>query len=75
MRGDLTTIETLMPAALVPDLYRQLPALTAGEGVLESTLDGYRPVPGKPPTRRRTTADPRHRKAYLNSLTRQGARG
>jgi ribosomal protection tetracycline resistance protein len=74
-RGDLTTIETVVRAARVQDLRRQLPGLTAGEGVLESTFDGYRPVPGDPPTRKRTTADPRHRKEYLKSLTRQGARG
>jgi ribosomal protection tetracycline resistance protein len=59
----------------VQDLRRRLPGLTAGEGVLESTFDGYRPVHGDPPIRRRTTADPRHRKDYLRSLTRQGARG
>ena len=71
VRGDLTTIETSVPAARVPHLQRQLPQLTAGEGVLESTLDGYRPVPGEPPARRRTTADPRHRMEYLRSLTGQ----
>jgi ribosomal protection tetracycline resistance protein len=74
VRGDLTTIETVVPAARVQDLQRQLPGLTAGEGVLESTFDGYRPVHGDPPTRRRTKADPRHREEYLISLTRQGAR-
>jgi ribosomal protection tetracycline resistance protein len=58
VHGDLTTIETVVPAARVPDLRRRLPALTAGEGVLESTFDGYRPVHGDPPTRRRTTAQP-----------------
>jgi ribosomal protection tetracycline resistance protein len=75
VRGDLTTIEAAVPAARVQDLQRQLPALTAGEGVLESTFDRYRPVHGDPPTRPRTTADPRHREEYLISLTRQGARG
>ncbi len=75
VRGDLTTIETVVPAARIPDLQRQLPALTAGEGVLESTFDSYRPVHGQPPTRKRTTADPRHRKEYLKSLRRQGTRG
>ncbi|WP_203917958.1 elongation factor G [Rugosimonospora africana] len=73
--GDLTTIETVMPAARTPHLQRRLPALTAGEGVLESTFDGYRPVHGDPPTRPRTTADPRHREEYLTSLTRHGRRG
>jgi ribosomal protection tetracycline resistance protein len=74
VRGDLTTIETVVPAARVQDLQRRLPGLTAGEGVLESTFDGYRPVHGDPPIRRRTTTDPRHRKDYLRSLTRQGGR-
>ena len=75
VRGDLTTIEAVVPAARVQDLRRLVPGLTAGEGVLESTFDGYRPVAGVPPTRPRTTADPRHRQQYLISLTRQGARG
>jgi ribosomal protection tetracycline resistance protein len=75
VRGDLTTIETVVPAARVRDLQRQLPGLSAGEGVIESTFDGYRPVRGDAPTRPRTTADPRHRERYLLSLTRQGARG
>jgi ribosomal protection tetracycline resistance protein len=76
VRGDLTTVEAAVPAARVQHLQRQLPSLTAGEGVLESTLDGYRPVRGNPPpVRPRTTVDPRHREQYLASLTRQGARG
>jgi ribosomal protection tetracycline resistance protein len=68
VRGDLTTIGTVLPAARARDLHRQLPGLTAGEGVLESTFDGYRPVPGPPPTRPRGTADPRRRKEYLAAL-------
>jgi ribosomal protection tetracycline resistance protein len=75
VRGELTTIEAVLPAAKLPPLHRQLPGLTAGEGVLESTFDGYRAVSGEPPARRRTTADPRQRKEYLLSLTREGARG
>jgi ribosomal protection tetracycline resistance protein len=71
MRGDMTTIEAVLPAARVPALQRDLPALTAGEGVLESTFDGYRPVAGDPPTRPRTTADPRRRQEYLLSLNRR----
>ena len=74
VRGDLTTIETVVAAARVQELQRQLPALTAGEGVLESTFHGHRPVRGDAPTRVRTTADPRRREEYLISLTRQGAR-
>jgi ribosomal protection tetracycline resistance protein len=75
VRGELTTIETVLPAARVRDLQRQLPGLTAGEGVLESTFNGYRPVRADPPIRPRTTVDPRHREKYLTSLTRQGGRG
>ncbi|MBE1491489.1 elongation factor G [Plantactinospora soyae] len=75
LRGDLTTIEAVAPAARVPDLQRRLPGLTAGEGVVESTLDGYRPVRGEFTGRPRTTVDPRNRERYLLSLTRQGARG
>jgi ribosomal protection tetracycline resistance protein len=72
VRGDLTTIETVVPAARMQALQRQLPGLTAGEGVLESTFEGYRPIAGEPPTRARTMADPRRREQYLISLTRQG---
>jgi ribosomal protection tetracycline resistance protein len=74
VRGELTTIETVLPAARLSQLRSQVPGATAGEGVVESTFDGYRRVPGEPPVRARTTADPRHRKEYLNSLTREGAR-
>jgi ribosomal protection tetracycline resistance protein len=70
VRGDLTTISAVVPAAQTPDLQRRLPGLTAGEGVLESTFDGYRPVRGEPPVRPRTTVDPRNRADYLISLGR-----
>ena len=36
-----------------PGARRLLPALTSGEGVLESDFAGYEPVTGDPPTRRR----------------------
>jgi ribosomal protection tetracycline resistance protein len=75
VRGDLTTIETVVPAARVQQLQRKLPGLTAGEGVLESTFDGYQRVTSDPPIRPRTTADPRRTTEYLISLTRHGARG
>jgi ribosomal protection tetracycline resistance protein len=48
---DLSTVDTLLPAARVPYLARQLPGLTGGEGVLEWSFAGYRPVTGPPPTR------------------------
>lgn len=74
VQGELTVVECGLPAARLRALQRELPAVTAGEGVLESTLDGYRPVFGDPPQRTRSLADPRNRKEYLNSLTREGAR-
>ncbi len=74
LEGELATIETVLPAARVQDLRRQLPALTGGEGVLESDFDGYEPVSGAPPIRRRTTADPLNRKEYLLDLGRRVAR-
>jgi ribosomal protection tetracycline resistance protein len=56
LHGDLSTIVTVLPATRAHDLQRQLPRLTGGEGVLESSLAGYQPVNGDRPTRRRTTA-------------------
>ena len=49
-QGELSTVETL--PARVPDLQRQLPGLSSGEGVLESSFAGYLPVNGDQPTRR-----------------------
>ena len=47
-------IEAVLPAALVDGLQRELPRLTHGEGVLESTFAGYERVSGDPPRRRRS---------------------
>lgn len=60
-RGGLSTIETILPAARVQDLQRQLAALTHGEGVLESAFGGYQTVSAAAPTRRRTAANPLNR--------------
>ncbi len=53
VQGEVATIEAVLPAARADDLQRLLPALTGGEGVLETSFAGYRPVTGEPPTRRR----------------------
>jgi translation elongation factor EF-G len=50
-----------IPAARVHDLVRALPALTRGEGVLESAFDHYE--------RARTDANPLDRKEYLGRHT------
>jgi ribosomal protection tetracycline resistance protein len=52
LRGTLSVTETVLPAVRAQDLQRQLPELTGGEGVLDSTFAGYQPVSGDQPTRR-----------------------
>jgi len=74
LTGDLSTIETVMPAARAHDLQRQLPALTGGEGVLESNFGGYQRVSGTAPTRRRTTANPLDHQEYILHLARRATR-
>lgn len=54
LRGGLSTIETVLPAARAHELQRQLAGLTGGEGVLESSFAGYQPVNDEQPTRRRS---------------------
>jgi ribosomal protection tetracycline resistance protein len=51
LRGDLATIEAVLAATRADHLQRELPALTRGEGVVESTFAGYQPVSGEQPTR------------------------
>jgi ribosomal protection tetracycline resistance protein len=48
MQSASCAVDALLPAARVHDLERQLPALTRGEGVVESTFDQYRPVIAAP---------------------------
>jgi ribosomal protection tetracycline resistance protein len=42
--ADLAQVRTLLPAARAQDLQRQLPGLTSGEGVAETSFGGYRPL-------------------------------
>ena len=50
--GPLSMIETVLPTARAQDLQRQLPGLTGGEGVLDSSFAGYQPVSSDHPIRR-----------------------
>ena len=50
--NDLAVLETVLPVLRAQELQRLLPGLTSGEGVLESSFAGYRPVAGEPPVRR-----------------------
>jgi ribosomal protection tetracycline resistance protein len=69
-RGELSVLESALPATRVQELRRQLPGLTGGEGVLEAEFAGYQPVSGEPPVRRRTTPDPLDLDEYLAGVGR-----
>ena len=60
-----------VPAAQVHALQQRLPALTRGEGLLESTFDHYRAVRGPVPQRSRTDHNPLNRKEYLLHVVRR----
>src|SRR5215204_194237 len=51
LRGNLSTIETVLSASRAQELQRQLSRLTGGEGVLASSFAGYQPVSGEQPIR------------------------
>jgi ribosomal protection tetracycline resistance protein len=65
---EMSTIDTDLPAARLPDLQRQLPRLTSGQGVVGSEFAGYEPVSGASPVRQRTTVNPLNRREYLMRL-------
>jgi ribosomal protection tetracycline resistance protein len=65
VRKDFSVIAMMLPADHVQGLRRELPGITGGEGVVETTFGGYRPVRGAAPTRRRTTANPLNRVEYM----------
>lgn len=68
VRGELTALETALPSAQVHSLQQQLPGLTSGEGVLESSFAGYQSVRGISPTRPRTDNNPLDRKEYIRKV-------
>jgi ribosomal protection tetracycline resistance protein len=71
-RDALSVVEAVLPAARANELRRRLPALTGGEGVLEASFDGYRPVSGERPARPRTTPNPLNLDEYLMHLAGRG---
>jgi ribosomal protection tetracycline resistance protein len=71
MRGSSCVLEGEVPAYRVHELQQQLPALTRGEGLVESEFDSYRAVCGKTLTRPRTDYNPLNRKQYLLHVTRR----
>ncbi|MGH3715172.1 MAG: GTP-binding protein [Micromonosporaceae bacterium] len=71
MRGVSCLLDGEIPAAKVHQLQQLLPALTRGEGVLESGFDRYQPVRGAIPERPRSDHNPLHRKEYLLHVVRR----
>ena len=71
MQGVTCLIEGEIPAARVHRLHQELPALTSGEGVLETGFSRYRAIRGPAPRRQRTLSDPLDRKAYLRHVQRR----
>jgi ribosomal protection tetracycline resistance protein len=69
-KGSLCVVSGNMPAAAVHRLQQQLPALTRGEGVVESAFDHYEPVRGEIPARPRSDHNPLNRKEYLLRVSR-----
>jgi ribosomal protection tetracycline resistance protein len=68
LQGKLSTLAALLPVTQADELQRQLPRLTGGEGVLDSSFAGYQPVNCEPPRRRRTTPNPLELDEYMLSL-------
>ena len=66
------TLEGDIPVTRVHELRQQIPHLTRGEGVMESSFDRYEPVRGPFPTRPRTDDNPLNREEYLHRITRRG---
>jgi ribosomal protection tetracycline resistance protein len=71
LAAETSTLEGEIPAAAVYQLEQQLPALTRGEGVLESSFERYQPVTGPIPSRPRTDHDPLNRRDYLLHVQRR----
>lgn len=71
LEGASYVVEGEIAAARVHELQQLLPGLTHGEGALETSFAGYRPVAGTPPTRRRSDNNPLNRKEYLLHVLRR----
>ncbi len=71
IQGSLCVLEGEIPVAQVRELDQQLPALTRGEGVLETAFGRYRPVRGPIPVRSRSDRDPLNRQEYLLRVARR----
>jgi ribosomal protection tetracycline resistance protein len=68
--GELSFARATLTSEEAVDLQRSLPALTGGEGLVDSAYSGYRPRKGSTPQRQRTTVSPLDRPSYLARLGR-----
>jgi ribosomal protection tetracycline resistance protein len=75
VRGSSSALAGDIAAARVHELRLELPALTRGEGVLESEFDRYEPVNSTAPTRPRTDWNPLNREEYMLRVARGGRLG
>jgi ribosomal protection tetracycline resistance protein len=73
VHGASCALEGDIPAARIRALRLQLPSLSRGEGVLETTFDGYRRVTGPAPRRPRSDHNPLNREGYLLRVARRVA--
>ena len=71
VRGAVCVVDGEVPAARVHELQQLLPALTRGEGVLDSAFERYEAVRGPAPSRPRTDHNPLDRKEYLLRVVRR----
>jgi len=66
--GGIARLTGIVPSVIVQSVQRQLPGLTSGAGVLESTFDHYAPISGAQPSHPRLGSNPFDRADYLRSL-------
>jgi ribosomal protection tetracycline resistance protein len=71
-QGGGYVVEGEIPADRVHELQQELPALTSGEGVLESAFERYQPSRTQPPSRSRWDYNPLNREEYLLRVARPG---
>jgi len=63
-------LEGTMASAIIPGIQQQLPGLTSGAGIMESSFDHYAPAVGPQRFRPRLGADPFNRSEYLLRMRR-----
>lgn len=69
--GAAAYLDGQVPAAGIHELRRQLPGLTRGEGVLETSFDSYALISGPVPSRSRRDMNPLDRQEYLLRIARR----